>query len=141
MGFVGMRAGPAVDTFAGARGEASARASRRIPTDLRATWHWGLGSHSTRLSDISKGGAFVRSGAAPSTGSSIGLALEDPSRPAGAGAGAGAGAIELEATVAWAGRSQGQRGFGVRFRVADRALAGSIAELVRWHERQAGLSD
>ena len=51
------------------------------------------------------------------------------------------GPLELEATVAWVGRSQGHRGFGVKFRVIDRALANRIAQLVRWHEQQAGLID
>ena len=49
--------------------------------------------------------------------------------------------LKLEAVVAWAGRSQGRRGFGVRFRIVDRGQASRIAALVRWHERVAGLID
>jgi hypothetical protein len=116
--------------------EATARTSRRVAADIQATLYWGLGSHATRLSDISKGGAFIRSSAPPSTGSTITLELNDSMVT-----GAGSSPLALEATVAWVGRSEGRRGFGVKFRVVDRALAGRIAALVRWHERQAGLVD
>jgi hypothetical protein len=116
--------------------QATARASRRVAADVQATWYWGLGSHATRLSDISKGGAFIRSGAPPSTGSSISLELNDSMVEGGH-----AGPLKLDAIVAWAGRSQGRRGFGVKFRVVDRVQAGRIAALVRWHERVAGLVD
>lgn len=124
---------------------ATARASRRVSSTIQATWHWGLGSHAARIGDISKGGAFIRCGAPPSPGSTIRLELNDSMVAAGAGmvaAGAGVPApLELDAKVAWVGRSGGHRGFGVEFRVLDRALAKRIAQLVRWHEQQAGLVD
>lgn len=116
---------------------ASARASRRVNSQVQATWYWGLGSHAARIGDISKGGAFIRSGAPPSVGSAIGIELNDSmveDRRA-------YGPLKLDATVAWVGRSQGHRGFGVKFRVLDRSLATRIAQLVRWHEHQAGLVD
>jgi hypothetical protein len=116
--------------------QATARKSRRVAADVQATWYWGLGSHATRLSDISKGGAFIRSGAPPSTGSTITLEIDDHMIDGGS-----AEPLKLEAVVAWAGRSQGRRGFGVRFRIVDRVQAGRIAALVRWHERVAGLID
>lgn len=116
--------------------QATARKSRRVVTDIQATWYWGLGSHATRLSDISKGGAFIRSGAPPSTGSAISLELNDSMVDGGH-----TGPLKLDAVVAWAGRSQGRRGFGVKFRIVDRVQAGRIAALVRWHERLAGLVD
>jgi hypothetical protein len=116
--------------------QATARKSRRVAADVQATWYWGLGSHATRLSDISKGGAFIRSGAPPSTGSPITLELNDSAVDGG-----NAGPLKLEAVVAWAGRSQGRRGFGVKFRIVDRTQASRIAALVRWHERVAGLVD
>lgn len=116
--------------------QATARASRRVLADIQATWYWGLGSHATRLSDISKGGAFIRSGAPPSTGSAISLELNDSMVEGGH-----EGPLKLDAVVAWAGRSQGRRGFGVKFRIVDRVQAGRIAALVRWHERVAGLVD
>jgi hypothetical protein len=116
--------------------QATARKSRRVAADVQATWYWGLGSHATRLSDISKGGAFIRSGAPPSTGSAITLELNDSMVDGGA-----AGPLKLDAVVAWAGRSQGRRGFGVKFRIVDRTQASRIAALVRWHERIAGLVD
>ncbi|HLT38969.1 MAG TPA: PilZ domain-containing protein, partial [Enhygromyxa sp.] len=115
--------------------QATARASRRIVSQIQATWRWGLGSHAARIGDISKGGAFIRSGAPPSVGSVISLELNDSVITADRGP------LELEAIVAWVGRSQGHRGFGVKFRVLDRTLANRIAQLVRWHERQAGLID
>jgi hypothetical protein len=116
--------------------QATARKSRRVAADVQATWYWGLGSHATRLSDISKGGAFIRSGAPPSTGSAITLELNDNMVDGGS-----ATPLKLDAVVAWAGRSQGRRGFGVKFRIVDRVQAGRIAALVRWHERVAGLID
>jgi hypothetical protein len=116
--------------------QATARKSRRVAADIQATWYWGLGSHATRLSDISKGGAFIPSGAPPSTGSAITLELNDSMVKGGH-----AEPLKLDAVVAWAGRSQGQRGFGVKFRILDRVQAGRITALVRWHERLAGLVD
>jgi len=117
--------------------QATARSSRRVNSEVQATWYWGLGSHAARIGDISKGGAFIRSGAPPSVGSAIGLELNDSMISARTGV----GPLKLDATVAWVGRSQGHRGFGVKFRVVDRALASRIAQLVRWHEQQAGLVD
>ena len=117
--------------------EATARASRRVNSMVQATWYWGLGSHAACIGDISKGGAFIRTGAPPSVGSTVGLELNDSM----VAQRDGAGPLELEATVAWVGRSQGHRGFGVKFRVLDRGLANRIAQLVRWHEQQAGLID
>jgi hypothetical protein len=116
--------------------QATARKSRRVAADIQATWYSRLGSHATRLSDISKGGAFIRSGAPPSTGSAISLELNDSMVDGGH-----TEPLKLEAVVAWAGRSQGRRGFGVKFRIVDRTQAGRIAALVRWHERLAGLVD
>jgi len=114
---------------------ASARASRRVNSHIQATWYWGLGSHAARIGDISKGGAFIRSGAPPSIGSAIGIELNDSMVQLSASP------LKLDASVAWVGRSQGHRGFGVKFRVIDRALAQRITQLVRWHEQQAGLVD
>ncbi len=115
--------------------EATARASRRVSSQIQATWYWGLGSHAARIGDLSKGGAFIRCAAPPSVGSAIGLELNDSmvaryEVP-----------LKLDATVAWVGRSRGHRGFGVEFRVVDRELARRIAQLVRWHELEAGLVD
>ena len=115
--------------------QATARASRRVVSQIQATWHWGLGSHAARIGDISKGGAFIRSGAPPSVGSVIALEINDSMIELHRGP------LELESIVAWVGRSEGHRGFGVKFRVLDRALANRIAQLVRWHEQQAGLID
>lgn len=115
---------------------ATARAYRRVDSQARATWYWGLGAHATQIHDISKGGAFVRSAAPPAVGSRVRLELDDSM--------VGAGAREplaLDARVAWTGRSQGQRGFGVRFRISDRSVAERVAALVRWHEQRAGLID
>lgn len=120
--------------------QASARASRRINSKIQATWYWGLGSHAARIGDISKGGAFICSGAPPSVGSAIGIELND-SMVRARMVHADADPLKLDANVAWVGRSQGHRGFGVKFRILDRVLANRIAQLVRWHEEQAGLLD
>lgn len=116
--------------------EASARSSRRLRSSVQATWYWGLGSHATRIGDISKGGAFIKSGAPPSAGSVIGIELNDAMVEHGE-----SGPLRLDATVAWVGRSHGHRGFGVKFRIRERAVATRVAALVRWHEREAGLVD
>lgn len=110
------------------RRAASARATRRVNSEVRAIWRWQLGTHTTQIGDISKGGAFIRSGAPPSVGAGLELELEDPR---------GDNGLRLEATVAWTGRSQGHRGFGVKFRITDRQVANRVADLVRWHERNA----
>lgn len=129
------------EVIAGGR-EATARASRRVPSQIQATWFWGLGSHATRISDISRGGAFIRSAAPPSVGSRIGLEINDTDVYSGLGSGVRPrAALRLEAIVAWTGRSQGHRGFGVKFRLVDRELAERVAALVRWQEQEAGLID
>lgn len=115
---------------------ATARASRRIPSQIPATWFWGIGSHATRIGDISRGGAFIRSAAPPSVGSKVKLELNDRMIE-----GERRGPFRLEASVAWTGSSQGVRGFGVKFRIVDRDQADRVASLVRWHEQQAGLID
>lgn len=115
---------------------ATSRASRRVPSQIPATWYWGLGSHATRIGDISRGGAFIRSAAPPSVGSKVKLQLND-----GMVEGQRRGALELEAIVAWTGSSQGVRGFGVKFRIVDREQAERVTALVRWHEHDAGLID
>ena len=108
---------------------ASARMSRRVPSSLPATWTNQLGTRTSQLSDISKGGAFVQTATPPPAGTSLELSLGSK-QP-----------LVVEGLVAWTGRSQGQRGFGVKFCPADRELAGRIAALVREQERKAGLSD
>lgn len=115
---------------------ATARTARRIPSEIPATWYWGLGSHATRIGDLSRGGAFIRSAAPPPAGSRIRVHLDDAKTDAGR-----RGGLELEAIVAWTGSSSGTRGFGVKFRIVDREQAERIAALVRWHEQQAGLID
>ena len=113
--------------------QASARKSRRVPSSLHATWTNDRGTRTSRLQDISKGGAFVQSPMPPPAGSSLQLALAEPSNKGEP--------LVVEGLVAWTGRSQGQRGFGVKFCPADRSLAGRIAALVREQERAAGLAD
>lgn len=115
---------------------ATARASRRVPSQIPATWFMGLGSHATRIGDISRGGAFIRSAAPPSIGSKVKLQLNDATVQVRRG-----GPLELEAIVQWTGSSQGARGFGVKFRIVDREQAERVAALVRWHEYEAGLVD
>jgi hypothetical protein len=115
---------------------ATARASRRVPSQIPATWFWGVGSHATRIGDISRGGAFIRSAAPPPVASKIKLQLNDGMVEA-----RHRGPLELEALVAWTGSSQGVRGFGVKFRIVDRDQAERVAALVRWHEYEAGLID
>lgn len=115
---------------------ATARASRRVPSQIPATWFWGVGSHATRIGDISRGGAFIRSTAPPSVGSKLKLQLNDAMVESRRGS-----ALELEAIVQWTGSSQGARGFGVKFRIVDREQAERVAALVRWHEYEAGLID
>ncbi|EDM80912.1 hypothetical protein PPSIR1_28418 [Plesiocystis pacifica SIR-1] len=115
------------------RRSAAARSSRRLDSEIQAVWRWGLGTHQTQIGDLSRGGAFIRTGAPPSVGSDIGLELDDSvvgfmhTTP-----------LTLKATVAWVGRSRGHRGFGVKFRIGDRETSARIAALLRWHERDEG---
>ena len=114
---------------------ATARSSRRVPSDIEASWNGRFGRQRSTLKDISKGGAFVRAATPPAQGARIEMSLDD-SMVDGA-----IGSLDLDATVAWSGRSQGTRGFGVKFHVPGRALASRISALVRWQERSAGLVD
>ncbi|MCA9699639.1 MAG: PilZ domain-containing protein, partial [Myxococcales bacterium] len=109
---------------------ATARKARRHDSAVQTTWHWGLGSQQTRISDISRGGAFVRSAAPPSVGNTVNLEIDDSMV-----VGSDGKPVRLQATVAWVGRSQGHRGFGVKFRLGNREVAQRIAALVRWHEQ------
>ncbi len=121
---------------------ATARTARRIPSEIPATWYWGLGSHATRIGDLSRGGAFIRSAAPPPAGSRIRVHFDDAkTHPTNQPEPTRRGGLELEAIVAWTGSSSGTRGFGVKFRIVDREQAERIAALVRWHEQQAGLID
>ncbi len=117
---------------------ATARASRRVPSQIPATWSLGLGSHATRIGDISRGGAFIRSAAPPSVTTKVKLALDlgmvERTRRS-------VPKLDLEAIVAWTGSSQGARGFGVKFRILDREQAERVTALVRWQEHEAGLID
>lgn len=112
--------------------EASARTSRRVPSSLRASWTSNCGVQTSRIQDISKGGVFVRSPTPPKAGTELRLELDDQR---------GGEPLIVDGQVVWTGRSQGARGFGFKFRLADRSLAGRVAALVRWQEREAGLVD
>lgn len=114
------------EVLAGDR-RASARSHRRVPTDLAANWHAGGRRVASRISDLSRGGAFVVSRRVPSIGDGVAVEISLPGRPT----------LEVEGTVSWTRAEGREPGFGVSFKLRDRALAAAVGRIVRDQERLA----
>lgn len=149
-----------VRAVAEGRRDASARAHRRVPAeDLAVVWRRGRDmSLESPLVDISRGGAFIQAApvnAMPMVGDrleveipvaserirvrSIVTWVTDAGVGSGVGSGVGTDAVTDAATDASAAAASGagvgqRRGFGVEFRIADRAQAATLAKLVRQRE-------
>lgn len=96
------------------------RSQRRVQTDRDVAWFRRSGRFEGRLRDISGRGAFISARPLPAMGETVVLHLDDAE-----------GKLVLECQVTWL-REQGLRsGFGVSFRLRDRAEAARIAEFVR----------
>lgn len=129
-----------VAAVAGGRRDASARAHRRVPADdLEVVWQRDDRVCESPLVDISRGGAFIQYARAcelPAVGDRV--EVEIPLGPRASES----SKIRVRSIVTWvapqvepaAGEVEGttpRQGFGVEFRIADRAQAATLAELVR----------
>lgn len=105
---------------------ASARAHRRVPVDMEVRWHCGRARHASRISDLSRGGAFILSREPPAVGSEVGVEIRiSPHHRA----------LSFSAVVSWV-RGEGEDpGFGVSFRLQDRAAAAALTRVVKQHEQ------
>jgi Tfp pilus assembly protein PilZ len=107
------------------RRDASARRYRRVPVDLDVRWRCGRARYASKLSDLSRGGAFIVSRCLPSIGDEVELEIlaDEP------------GALQFEAVVSWVRPRGQQTGFGVSFRLTDRTAAAALTDVVRRQER------
>lgn len=107
---------------------ASARSHRRIPTDLACRWSSGAFEHTSRIRDLSRGGAFIMSHFSPAIGTRLDVRFDE-----------GADRLRVEGVVTWI-RSEGREaGFGVSFKVRDRRLAERLFRVLRSQERPISL--
>lgn len=102
-----------------------ARGHRRVPADLPVRWNWGMMSRSSRIADLSRGGAFISSSFLPEVGARVELELvlrpgDDP--------------VRLQSRVAWVSKSQ-RSGFGVDFRLQNREVATRLDTAIRSYDR------
>jgi hypothetical protein len=104
---------------------ASARSHRRIPTDLTCSWTEGSDEHRSRMLDLSRGGAFIRSERCPAIGTTVTVRMPN----------AHGTAIRVNAIVSWVRRAGPRGGFGVSFKLRDRILAQQLHRMVREQER------
>jgi uncharacterized protein (TIGR02266 family) len=115
-----------------ARGEtprAVTRMHRRLPTTLPARWHVveAREHHTAVISDVSAGGAFLRTDEQCREGTQIVVELVPPG---------GAAPLDIEARVVWSRAGDGSRGMGVEFRCRDTGGLRRLKEMVRRLERQ-----
>ena len=109
------------------RRSASARRYRRVPTDLAVRWRDGRTLHACKTSDLSRGGAFIVSRICPRVGEEVEVELVTE----------GASVLCLQAVVSWVRGDASSPGFGVSFKLTDRAAAAALDALVRRRERSA----
>jgi Tfp pilus assembly protein PilZ len=107
--------------------DASARRHRRVPVDLDVRWRHGRANHASRLSDLSRGGAFIVSRSLPSIGDEVAVEILAEE----------AAVLQFEAVVSWVRPEGHQVGFGVSFRLTDRCAAAALTDVLRQQERQA----
>jgi Tfp pilus assembly protein PilZ len=111
---------------------ASARSHRRVPTDLACRWSQGALEHTSRVRDLSRGGAFIVSTFFPEIGSRVRVGLELAAPEAERH---GLDPLRLEGVVTWI-RAEGRNsGFGVSFKARDRRVAEQLFRVVRSQER------
>jgi hypothetical protein len=103
---------------------AAPRSHRRIPCDLTCRWTQGLLEHHGRVGDLSRGGAFVVSRSCPDVGTQVTLELDDAD-------------LRLPGQVTWTRRDGGATGFGVSFKIRERAVADRLFRIVRAQEQSA----
>jgi hypothetical protein len=105
--------------------QAAARRHRRLPSNIPVNWQDSGSVRSSRLRDISAGGAFILSRDPPSIGDRIEVVLHPgPALPR----------VRVASIVSWVHDRGDQAGFGVSFRPADPTIARQLTEVVRHHE-------
>lgn len=104
--------------------EASTRRDRRVPADFEVRWRWRESRYASRVRDISRGGAFIASRWQPEVGSRLGIELLPLPEVA----------LHVDAVVSWVRDGGNDPGFGVNFRIPDRATASRLTEVVRAQE-------
>jgi uncharacterized protein (TIGR02266 family) len=114
-----------------ARGETRrpvSRNHRRLPVVLPARWKVidGREQHVAVISDISAGGAFVKTATPCAPGTQIVVELVPPG---------GAAPLGIEARVVWSRVDPGDEGIGVEFRCRDTGGLRRLKEMVRRIER------
>lgn len=105
--------------------DAAARRHRRIPSSIAVAWGTDGFVHSSRLRDISAGGAFILSKTPPEIGKQIEVVL----RP-----GAAMPKVSVSSVVSWVQTDGATMGFGVNFKPSDAVIAQQLSEVVRQHE-------
>jgi hypothetical protein len=111
----------------GGERNASARSHRRVPVDFVVRWRHGDARYTSRLRDISRGGAFIVSRALPEIGAELEVEIRcDDAR---------APTLAVDAVVTWVRREGDPVGFGVSFRLPSREVAAELTRVVR--EREA----
>ena len=108
--------------------QAAARRHRRLPSNIPVNWRRAGSVHSSRLRDISAGGAFILCKDPPRVGESIEVTL----RP-----GATLPRVSVSSVVSWIDPRGTYAGFGVTFKPADAGLARQLTDVVRQHESDA----
>ena len=103
---------------------ASARTHRRIPVDFEVRWRWGDAQYASRVRDLSRGGAFIVSRALPAVGSRVDVEIRPPGT-----------SLNFDAVVSWVKGDGDVTGFGVNFKLPDRAMAQRLSHVVREHEQ------
>jgi Tfp pilus assembly protein PilZ len=107
------------------RRSASARRHRRVPVDFEVRWRRGRTHYASRLSDLSRGGAFIVSRALPRIGEEVAVEIlaDEP------------GVLQIDAVVSWVRQEGTTPGFGVNFKLTDRGAAAALGDIVRRRER------
>lgn len=100
---------------------AAARSHRRVVASLSVRWSEAGVGRDGRISDLSRGGAFIVSDRPPQIGAVVDLDLDL----------GGAERLQVSSVVSWIRRAGTQPGFGVSFRLKDRDAAARLTEAVR----------
>ncbi len=108
---------------------ASARRHRRVPVDIEVRWTWNGSRYASRASDLSRGGAFIKSRILPAVGAKVDVELRLPEGPA---------SLALDGEVTWLQTRTGTLGFGVCFKLPDRSVAARLNDAVREYEIVSG---
>lgn len=108
---------------------ATARSHRRVPVDLEVRWRLGRAHYASRISDLSRGGAFIISRCLPDVGSRVEVEIlaDDRSK------------LHFDAVVSWVRGKGGHTGFGVNFKLPSRDAAAALTDVVRQEEQRVGL--